>query len=161
MSELQLPASPEELVERLRFLHKERKKYPRPPRRLSLTPGQRAEVLNKTDARCHLCGGEIARGSSFAADHVLAHAAGGQHKVSNYLPSHRLCNRCRWFYSPEEFQWILKIGVWARKQMEDQNSKIGIAMLPEFWRNETIPHKRRKRPETKLLRSARVPDRAP
>lgn len=88
---LRLPQSPEELVERLRFLHEERKKFPRPPRRLSLTTEQRADVLHKTDSRCHLCGGEITE-SKFAADHVLSHAAGGEHKLANYLPAHGLCN---------------------------------------------------------------------
>lgn len=132
MSDLRPPQSSDELVERLRFLHEERKKYPRAPHRLSLTAEQRAEVLDKTDSRCHLCGGEITE-KKFAADHVLSHAAGGGHKLGNYLPAHGLCNRCRWFYSPEEFQWILRIGVWARKQMEDQKKQIGKDMLREFW----------------------------
>jgi hypothetical protein len=56
---LSLPQSPDELVERLRFLHDERKRFPRPPRRLSVTPEQRSNVLDKTDSRCHLCGSEI------------------------------------------------------------------------------------------------------
>jgi hypothetical protein len=98
---LHLPQSPDELVERLRFLHEERKLFPRPPRRLSLTPQQRATVLDKTDSRCHLCGGEITE-NKFAADHVLSHAAGGKHKLANYLAAHRLCNGCRWFYSSEQ-----------------------------------------------------------
>jgi hypothetical protein len=73
---LLLPQSPEELVKRLRFLHEERKQFPRPPRRLSLTPKQRSDVLDKTDSRYHLCGGKITE-RKFAADHVLYHAAGG------------------------------------------------------------------------------------
>jgi hypothetical protein len=67
------------------------------------------------------------------ADHVLSHAAGGPHKLPNYLAAHNLCNGKRWFYSPEEFQWILRIGVWARKQIEDQKTQIGEDMLCEFW----------------------------
>lgn len=106
MNELRLPQSPDKLAERLKSLHEERKKFPRPPRRLSLTSEQRANVLNKTDARCHLCGGEFPE-NKFAADHVLSHAAGGKHKLANYLPSHRLCNGCRWFYSQEEFSGFL------------------------------------------------------
>jgi len=142
---LRLPQSPDELVERLRFLHEERKHFPRPPRRLALTTEQRAEVLDKTDARCHLCGGEIIE-NKFAADHVLSHAAGGEHKLANYLPAHSLCNGCRWFYSPEEFQWILRMGIWARKEMEDQKKKIGRDMLAAFWKHEKkIPERRSKR----------------
>jgi hypothetical protein len=143
MNEPYLPQSPAELVERLRFLHEERKKFPRPPRRLSLTREQRAEVLEKTDARCHLCGGEITE-NKFAADHVLSHAAGGEHKLGNYLPAHGLCNGTRWFYSAEEFQWILRMGKWARKQMEDR-TPIGVEMLEPFLEDEKGVRERRKR----------------
>ena len=142
---LTFPQSPDELVERLRFLHDERKRFPRPPRRLSLTPEQRSNVLDKTDSRCHLCGGKITE-ERFAADHVLSHAAGGEHKLANYLAAHGLCNGCRWFYSPEEFQWILRMGVWARKQMEDQKNEIGKDMLRTFWEHEKkLPERRRRR----------------
>ena len=149
MSELRLPQSPDELVERLRFLHEERTKYPRAPRRLSLTAEQRADVLEKTDSRCHLCGGEITE-NKFVADHVLSHAAGGGHKLGNYLPAHGLCNRCRWHYSPEEFQWILKMGRWARKQMEDQRNEIAKDMLAAFWEHEnSLPERRANRANRK------------
>ena len=66
------------------------------------------------------------------ADHVLAHAVGGTHKIDNYLAAHALCNNYRWHYSSEEFQWALKIGVWARKQMESR-SDFGNEMLGRFF----------------------------
>jgi HNH endonuclease len=148
MDELRVPDSSDELVERLRFLHQERERFlqsgelARRQRRLSLTPEQRSVVLQKTAARCHLCGGEIKQ-NKFAADHVLSHAAGGKHELDNYLAAHRLCNGCRWFYLPEEFQWILKIGVWSRKQMEDRTA-IGLEMVERFLRHEKNTRKRRK-----------------
>lgn len=134
--ELHLPTSPNRLVNRLRLLHLERRNYPRPLRRLSLTPAQRAEVLKKADKRCHLCGGTIGRKKSFAADHVKAHAARGEHTIANYLPAHRLCNGCRWFYSPEEFKWILRMGIWLRKKLEDQSNELAAEMLLASWKNE-------------------------
>jgi 5-methylcytosine-specific restriction endonuclease McrA len=126
------PQSLEELVGRLRFLHHQRTLLPHSEPRLSLPAAQRTIVLEKTDRRCHLCGGEVTE-DNFVADHVLSHKAGGQHDLANYLPAHRLCNGKRWFYSPEEFQWILTIGVWARKQIEDQKRQIGKDMLRAFW----------------------------
>ncbi len=153
MNELHFPQSPDELVERLRSLREERRKFPRPPRRLSLTAEQRVEVLNKTDSRCHLCGGEITE-NKFAADHVLSHAAGGEHKLANYLSAHSLCNGCRWFYSPEEFQWILRMGVWARKQIEDQKKPISRDMLAAFWAHEKELPERRARRARKIKLSA-------
>ena len=85
-------------------------------RRASLSNLQRARVLAKTGGRCHICGGLIAGG--WQADHVLAHSGGGGHSEDNYLPAHALCNNYRWDYSAEEFQLILKFGVWARTQVE-------------------------------------------
>ena len=142
MNELDIPESTVELVKRLAELHGERKKLPRPPRRTSLTREERKIVIGKTGGLCHLCGGEITE-KKFAADHVLAHAAGGKHALDNYLPAHSLCNGCRWFYSAEEFQWILRIGVWGRKQMEDR-TKIGLELLASFLQHEKAVRKRRK-----------------
>jgi hypothetical protein len=68
----------------------------------------------------------------WTADHVLAHSDLGPHAIDNYLPAHGLCNGYRWSYSPEEFHWVLKIGVWARLQME-KGSPIGDAMLRGFF----------------------------
>jgi hypothetical protein len=85
--------------------------YPQCPSRQALTHGNRAIVLAKTAGRCHLCGGHVAE--RWTADHVLAHSGGGRHAVDNYLPAHALCIGYRWSYLPEEFQWALKISVWA------------------------------------------------
>lgn len=142
--ELQLPNSCGELLARLKRLQDKRKNLPRPGRRLSLSTTQRTAVLQKTDFRCHLCGGKIGKNKPFTADHVLPHAGGGKHTLANYLAAHRLCNGCRWFYSPQEFQWILRMGIWARQQMEDQ-TKIGKVLLPVFWRHEKVARRPRNR----------------
>jgi len=61
---------------------------------------------------------ELISGSTWHADHVLAHSTGAAHRADNYLPAHALCNNYRWDYSAEEFQHILKLGVWTRTQIE-------------------------------------------
>lgn len=145
-TEIPIPHSPDELAEHLKSLHEKRKeelkKLPRPRRRLSLTRDERDSVIAKTAERCHLCGGEVAR-DKFVADHVRPHAAGGEHALGNYLAAHGLCNGCRWFYSPEEFQWILRMGMWARKQMEDR-TRFGDEMLARFVPHEKTARKPRK-----------------
>ena len=98
-------------------------------------------MLAKTAGRCHLCGGEVAE--HWTADHVLAHAGGGHHAVDNYLPAHGRCNGYKWAYSPEEFQWVLKIGVWARRQMEF-DSDLGNAMVSRFFRYDVQRQGRRR-----------------
>ena len=86
-------------------------------RRAVLTKTDRGKVLGKTGGRCHICGGTI-NADDWQADHILAHSTGGAHSVDNYLPAHSICNNYRWHYDAEEFQWILKLGVWLRTQIE-------------------------------------------
>lgn len=74
------------------------------------------ECRAKTGGPCHICGGLI--DGRWQADHVLAYSGGGGHAADNYLPAHELCSIYRWDYLAEEFQEILKLGVWARTQIE-------------------------------------------
>jgi 5-methylcytosine-specific restriction endonuclease McrA len=145
MNELCLPQSDDELTKRLKDLHEARKteqarrkqKEKEQERRRQLTADERNQVFSKTGGHCHLCGGEMNQSSGgelteerevlphFVVDHIVPFASGGKDSLDNFLAAHGLCNGCRWFYSPEEFQWILRIGIWARKQMEDAKTDIG------------------------------------
>ncbi len=91
-----------------------------PAERKRLTTKQRKRVLAKTDGRCHICGGRV--GERWQADHVHPHGRGGDHTEENFLASHALCNNYRWHYLPEEFQYIMKLGVWAKKQVEKETA---------------------------------------
>lgn len=140
MDEPILPTSVADLRDRfvrLREARRERQAKHRAgsgPRRRRPTLSERQAISRKTGDRCHICGGSV--GTRWQADHVLAHAGGGMHSVENYLAAHVLCNNYRWDYDPEEFQWVLKIGVWARKQMEG-NTELGERMLSGFFDYET------------------------
>jgi 5-methylcytosine-specific restriction endonuclease McrA len=85
--------------------------------RASLTRAQRAEVLAKTGGHCHICGGQIGH-DRWQADHVLAYSGGGAHRLDNYLPAHAVCNNYRWDYLPEEFQLVMKLGIFVKTQIE-------------------------------------------
>ena len=89
-------------------------------RRKPLSSDERETVFQKTGGKCHVCGGLI--DGYWEADHVLAHSSGGDHSVENYLPAHRICNNYRWDYLPEEFQEILRLGVWLRTQIEKETA---------------------------------------
>jgi hypothetical protein len=148
MDELILPASAGQLKKHLTALRNARRarqaqQRKAPRSRKSLTPAQRIEVLAKTAHRCHICGGNMSATASWHADHVLSHSDGGAHSIDNYLPAHSLCNNYRWDYSAEEFQWILKIGVWARRQMES-GSALGAELAGQFYEYEIRNQKRRK-----------------
>lgn len=108
--------------------------------RQRLTELERREILKKTDGRCHICGGLI--DGKWDADHVMAHSGGGAHKIDNYLPAHSLCNNYRWDYLAEEFQLIMKIGIWCRKQIQDKNG-MGLKLADGFIKYERDRLKRR------------------
>jgi len=113
-------ASFEEFISRIQTLRKQRRTKKLTLRgkvsRKSPAKSKKAPILQKTGGRCHICGGVI--DGKWQADHVLAHALGGEHAPDNYLPAHPICNKYRWFYGMEEFQWILKLGVWLRTEIE-------------------------------------------
>jgi 5-methylcytosine-specific restriction endonuclease McrA len=109
--------------------------------RTTLTAAERQRILAKTSGRCHICGGKI-DGGTRQADHVIAHSAGGTHDVDNYLPAHAACNNYRWDYLPEEFQYILKLGVWARTQIE-RGTTVGNDVASAFAGHEARRVKRR------------------
>jgi hypothetical protein len=148
MDSMGLPESPSALTNRLIALRLSRlgrnalKRQLGRDRRKPLKPSERALILSKTDGRCHICGGKV--GAVWEADHVLSNADGGGHSPENYLAAHALCNNYRWDYSSEEFQWILKIGVWARKQMEN-GGNLGGEMCVKFHAYETQRERRRVR----------------
>jgi 5-methylcytosine-specific restriction endonuclease McrA len=140
----QLPGSPEALKEKLQRLRKDRDARNRLHlKRPHARPEPRAEILKKTGGLCHICGGEIPRESYWEADHIFAAAAGGRSESQNFLPAHGLCNTYKWDHCGEEFQWVLKIGVWAKKQIEGNNSD-GNKMLEAFWDHECHRIKRQK-----------------
>jgi HNH endonuclease len=122
---------------RLKKLHalRVKSKALHPDRRKSLTSKERDLILRKTGKRCHICGGKIKRDEVWQADHILAHAHGGVHSFENYLPTHSICNNYRWRYGAEEFQWILKLGVWTRSLIERQNW-LGITLADKFIKHE-------------------------
>lgn len=137
-------ADSETLRYQLINLHRRRvqvKNANRRPRQHRLTAAERDDILSKTGAKCHICGGDI-RGP-WNADHVMAHSAGGKHSADNYLPAHSSCNNYRWDYLPEEFELILKLGVWARTQVE-KGTMVGRIIEQRFSAYEATRIGRRK-----------------
>jgi len=111
---------PEDLKLELKALRRKRetiqKQATKVPRK-ALSREERVTILSKTGGHCHICGGMIAPAFYWEADHVLRQSVGGGGTLENYLAAHGLCNAYRWDHLPEEMQWVLKIGIWARKQM--------------------------------------------
>ena len=138
------PRTPDELTAflvELRRLRNERKGRTGRRRRSRLTLEDRKTVWQKTEGRCHICGGQV--DGDWQADHVLAHSAGGDHDAGNYLAAHKLCNNYRWDYLPHEFQLILKLGVWTKTQIQ-RRTPLGRRIAEDFVRHEAARERRRR-----------------
>lgn len=145
MTELPFYKDEASFIKALKHLHFTRKANKISSKRQILTAKERKAVLEKTDFRCHVCGIEVT--NKFQADHIKCHSSGGDHNVANYLPACDLCNNYRWHYSPEEIQWILKLGVWAKTQIEAE-TKAGHLLSSSFIEHEIRREKRRKNPRS-------------
>ena len=93
-----------------------------------------------------MCGQEILV-EKFEADHVKSYSSGGTSITDNFLPACKTCNNYRWHYSSDEFQWILKLGVWARTEIAN-DTPLGKSMAKIFVGREKIREARRKNPRT-------------
>ena len=110
-------------------------------KRSALSSLQREHVFAKTGGRCHICGGAIS--GQWHADHVFPHSSGGAHSADNYLPAHDICNTYRWDYTPEEYQLILKLGVWLKGEIL-RKTKIGREAADKFVKRQASVAKRRR-----------------
>lgn len=145
MSREIIAATPEafaELLQEFRLTRRRRRKEIRATvaLRQSLSPAEREEVFRKTGGRCHICGGSV--DGKWQADHVFPHSAGGAHAADNYLPAHALCNNYRWDYSADEFQAILKLGVWVRREIMHK-STLGLEVADRYLTYERSRTRRR------------------
>ena len=149
MNELPYINNPENFKKEIKKLIAEREKNKSKNRRnYSLTKGKRYAIWDKTDGNCHICGRNVDK-DKFEADHVKTYSIGGKNNVENFLAACRTCNNYRWHYSPEEIQWILKIGVWAKTKI-DHNDKIGNIIAEKFIKKEVERENRRKKPRIPL-----------
>jgi len=95
-------------------------------RRVALTPRQRASVFEKTVGTCHVCG--IALDGKWHADHVIPHLHGGRTVVENCLPICVVCNRLRWAYEPQVMQMVMRLGVYAKWEI-NHDTRLGEKVL--------------------------------
>jgi len=106
-----------------------------------LTKSDREKILTKTDKKCHICGWKIIWKRE--ADHIFSHSKWWSNDINNYLPAHPICNNYRRDYLSEEFQLILKMGVWMRTQIE-KKTNIGKLVWKDFLKYEQSRIKRKK-----------------
>ena len=72
-----------------------------------------------------------------------SHSSGGAHSIDNYLPAHSVCNNYRWDYTPDEYQLILKLGVWLKGEIL-RETKIGRDAAEKFVKKQAAVARRRR-----------------
>lgn len=87
-----------------------------PNKRSSPSKRNRQLIYEKTGGLCHICGGKL--DVKWAADHVMPAATGGKSTIDNFLPACHTCNRLKWHRSPEVIQLIMRLGIYARKEIQ-------------------------------------------
>ena len=143
MNELPFIARAEILSSHIKQIQQNRKlNKKKEVRRYRLSTQDKIAILEKTNYKCHICGGTVAM-NAFEADHVEAHSATLNNKIDNFLPACRTCNNYKWHYSPEEIRWILKLGVFFMGQIRD-NSPFGKMAGEQFIKHEIRREGRRK-----------------
>ena len=147
MNELPFVTTPElftaELV-KLRNLREQVKT--KQPRTRRLSNKERILIHAKTDGQCHVCSRKL-NADEYEADHVKPHSSGGGNVVENFLPACRTCNNYRWNYLSDEFQWILKLGVWLKTEIEKETA-IGKLASNAFIKYEIRRETRRRKPRS-------------
>lgn len=113
-------------------------------KRRVLSAADRAEVLARTNGRCHLCGGVIGK-APWQANHVFPLALGGKQGLENYLPTHRACNGAKWHLRPKEMALVLTLGTWLRSEIE-RGTTIG-KVAGEAYCNTAKRRESRRRPK--------------
>lgn len=124
-------------IKLLRISKKQKEK-----RKFILSKADKILILEKTNYKCHICGGVVEL-TAFEADHVEVNSSSTNNKIDNFLPACRTCNNYRWFYEPDEIKWILKLGVWLKTEIT-RGSVTGKLAAQKFIQHEIKRHARRK-----------------
>ena len=111
-------------------------------KRAAPSASARKIIFEKTGGLCHICGGEL--GAKWAADHVKPAAIGGRSTTDNFLPACHTCNRLKWHRTPETIRLIMRLGIYARKQIQ-HDTPLGRKLVKLFDAKEKSNLLRRKK----------------
>jgi len=123
-------------LRRLNNLRSEIKK--RKTKTKNLKKSEKEEVFAKTNGTCHICGCDLEK-DKFS----ITSSFGKENSVENSLPACQSCKRIYDNYLPSEIKWILKIGLWAKTQIEYE-TEIGKNIATEIIEQEKEGERRRK-----------------
>lgn len=103
-----------------------------------LKKSEKEIVFNKTNGTCHICGCKLNL-DKFSVTNSLKK----ENSVENCLPACQSCKRIYDNYLPSEIKWALKIGLWAKTQIEYE-TEIGKEIATEIIEQEKDRENKRK-----------------
>jgi 5-methylcytosine-specific restriction endonuclease McrA len=114
------------------------------PKSKSFKKSEKVDVYKKTNGICHICGCEL-DSDKFSVTNSIQ----DENSLENYLPACQSCKRIFDNYLPSEIKWMLKIGMWAKTQIEYE-TEIGLDIATEIVEHEKDRENKRKSPRTSL-----------
>ena len=95
---------------------------------VSISKIEKTDIYNKTNGVCHICGINLPI-SNFSIT-----TSYNDNLEKNHLPACSTCKKAYDNYSADEIRWALKIGLWAKTQIEfetDLGKEISIQIIEE------------------------------
>ena len=105
---------------------------------------EKAEIFNKTNGICHICGCEL-----YFEKFSITCSAEKEKSVESCLPACKSCKMIYDNYLSSEIKWMLKIGLWAKTQIEYETD-IGKEIATEIIEVEKDRENRKKEPREPL-----------
>lgn len=103
---------------------------------------EKEEIYNKTNGICHICGIKLSLNKFSITESIT-------NDNESFLPACKTCKRIHDNYLPEEIKWVLKIGLWAKTQIEYE-TEIGNLISGELTEIAKYGENKRKNPREPL-----------
>ena len=126
----------------LRRLSKFRKDEKKKAKSRRFKKSEKEEIYNKTNGVCHICGIKLSPNKFSISESTTI-------DNESFLPACKTCKRIHDNYLPEEIKWILKIGLWAKTQIEYE-TEIGNMVSNELTEIAKYGESKRKNPRKPL-----------
>lgn len=110
----------------------------------TLKKSEKTLIYEKTSGTCHICGCELSDKKFSLTSSIKKEVS-----VENSMPACQSCKRLYDNYMPSEIKWIIKIGMWARTQIEFE-TEIGQEIAIELIVSEKERELRKKNPREPL-----------
>ena len=127
-------------LRRIRNEREKLKKERKGKKTVRLKKQEKIDIYNKTKGICHICGSKLSE-SKFSITSSLTNEI----SVETSLPACKDCKRFYDNYLPDEIKWMIKLGMWAKTQVEFETD-LGKTIALDITEQEKYRESKRKKP---------------